>query len=385
MQKIYFDNAASTQIDPRVLKVVYEQEKNNFGNSSSLHYFGQKAKQSLEKSRKTIAKIINADPHEIIFTGSATESNNLILKGISEAYKNKGKTIIVSAIEHESVLRPAKELRKKGFKIKYAPVDKYGLVDLKQLEKMISAGTILISIMHANNEIGTIEPIKEISAFCRKYNILFHTDASQTLGKLPINVQDLKIDLLTASSHKIYGPKGAALLCIKNGIKINPQILGGGQEFGIRSSTINVPAIAGFSKACEIANKEMEKDKIKLKKLTAYLIKKILKTIPKVQLTGHPKNRLPNIVSFLFAGIEGESILMSLNELGVAVSTGSACSSKNLKPSHVLTACGLNQNEIHGSIRISLGRFTTKKEVDYIISILPNIIQKLRKISPYGK
>jgi cysteine desulfurase len=384
MQKIYLDNAASTSIDPRVLKVIEKHLKYTFGNSSSLHSFGETAKKVLETSRKTIAKIINANPNEIIFTSSATESNNLVLKGISEAYKTKGKTIIVSAIEHDSILDPAKELKKKGFKIKYAPVDQFGLIKLKELEKLIDNDTTLVSIIHANNEIGTIEPIAEIAKICRRYKILFHTDASQTLGKLPIDVKKLDIDLLTASSHKIYGPKGAALLFIKNGIKIEPQIVGGGQENNLRSSTINVPAIAGFAKAVEIAHDQMEQDEKKIKSLVNYLTKQILSIIPKSYLTGHPKNRLYNIVSFRFAGIEGESILMALNELGAAVSTGSACSSQDLLPSHVLIACGLNPDEIHGSLRISLGRFTTKSEIDYLISILPNIIKKLRKISPYA-
>jgi cysteine desulfurase len=385
MKKIYLDNAASTPIDPRVLKVVNYHEKQTFGNSSSLHFFGEQAKRSLEDSRQIIASIINAKKEEIIFTSSATESNNLVLKGISEAYKNKGKTIIVSAIEHDSILDPAAELIKHGFKIKLAPVDQFGTVDLKKLEKLIDKDTILVSVMHANNEIGTVEPIKEITELCHKNKVLFHTDASQTLGKIKVDAEFLGVNLLTASSHKIYGPKGAAMLYIKEGTKITPQILGGGQEFGLRSSTVNVPAIVGFAKAVELANNEMIKDNLQIKKLTDYLIKTILKNIPMVRLTGHPTNRLSNIASFLFAGVEGESILMALNELGVAVSTGSACSSASLKPSHVLVACGLSQDEIHGSIRVSLSKFTSKEEIDYLIKILPNIIYKLRKISPYGE
>ena len=385
MKKVYFDNAASTPIDPQVLKLVEKEMKNNFGNSSSLHAFGQAAKKVLEESRKSIAKIINADSNEIFFTSSATESNNLVLKGISDAYRNKGKTIIISAIEHDSILESAKDLETKGFKIKYAPVNKFGVVKLKELEKLIDADTILVSVMHANNEIGTIEPITAIAKICHKHNILFHTDAAQTLGKLPIDVKKMDIDLLTASSHKIYGPKGAAFLYIKDSIKITPQIIGGGQENGLRASTINVPAIAGFTKAIEITNKQIKSDKKRIKTLSDYLIKQILKIIPKSYLTGDPKNRLYNIVSFRFAGVEGESILMALNELGIAVSTGSACSSQDLLPSHVLAACGLNPDEIHGSVRISLGRFTKKSEIDYLIQILPDIIEKLRKISPYGK
>ena len=384
MKQIYLDNAASTPIDPKVLTTICEQEKNNFGNSASLHSFGDTANQVLEKSRKIIANFLNADTNEIIFTASATESNNLVLKGVCEESQDKGKTIIISAIEHDSIINQATQLKEKGFKIKFAPVDKFGVVKLKELKKLINNDTILVSIIHANNEIGTIQPIKKIANICQQKNILFHTDASQSFGKLPIDIKNLGVDLLTASSHKIYGPKGAALLYVKTGIKIKPQLLGGGQEFNLRASTVNIPAIAGFAEAVKIAKQKMKKENLETRQLTNNFIKKITKIIPGLQLTGHPKKRLPNIISFLFSGIEGESILMSLNELGVAVSTGSACSSKNLEPSHVLQACGFSQDKIHGSIRISLGRFTKKEEIDYLIKILPPIIEKLRKISPYG-
>jgi len=384
MKKIYFDNAASTPIDPQVLNELAKQLKDNFGNSESLHFAGQLANKFLKKSRSVIAKVIKAKNNEIIFTSSATESNNLAIFGIAEQYKGKDKTIIVSSIEHESVLDPAKELEKQGFKIKIAPVDKFGIIKLKELEKLIDNDTILISIMHANNEIGTMEPINEIAKLCHKHNVLLHTDAAQTLGKTKIDVKKLGVDLLTGSSHKIYGPKGAAFLYVKSGIKIEPQILGGGQEFGLRSSSVNVPAIAAFAKALEIADQETENEQKKIRKLSDYLIKQILAKIPNSYLTGHPKKRLANINSFRFSFVEGESILMMLNEKGIAVSTGSACSTKDLQASHVLLALGLTPDQAHGSLRISLGRFNTMSEINYLIKVLPKIIKKLRKISPYS-
>jgi cysteine desulfurase len=381
-KQIYMDYAASTPIDPRVIKTMLPYLKNYFGNSSSLHNFGNKSAEALEKSREIIAKIISADPREIIFTASATESNNLALKGIAFANREKGRHILISSIEHDCVLESAGWLQKQGFEIEKIPVDKYGLIDPEVVENMIRKDTILVSVMHANNEMGTIEPIEKLGKICRTHNIYFHTDAAQSFGKIPIDVNKMNIDLLTASSQKIYGPKGAALLYIRKGTNIEPILHGGGHEFGMRSSTVNIPAIMGFAKAAEIANEEIKKENERLSKLRDTLIEGIRRSIPKSHLNGHPTKRLSNNVNMRFDGIEGESILMLLNAQGVAAATGSACSSQKLQPSHVLLALGIKPEEVHGSLRLSLGRWTTKEDIDYVLRILPAIIQKLREISP---
>lgn len=383
MKKNYLDYAATTPVDPRVVKVMLPYFTEEFGNSASLHSFGQKVKEVLEKNRETIAKALNAKAQEMVFTGSATESNNFALKGVAFANRDKGKHIIISSIEHDCVLNSAKWLNKQGFEIKKLPVDKYGLVDPDKIRKAIKKDTILVSVMHANNEIGTIEPITEIGKICREKNVYFHTDAAQSFGKIPLDVRKMNIDLLTASSHKMYGPKGAALLFIKQGVKIEPLLHGGGHEFGFRSSTVNIPAIVGFAKAVEICQKEMKEEKIRLTKLRDRLIKGILKKIPNSHLNGHPEKRLPNNANFWFEFVEGESIVMQLDFYGIAVSTASACSSPKLEPSHVLLACGLRPEQAHGSLRLSLGRWTKKEDIDYVLKILPVIIKKLREISPF--
>ena len=382
--KTYLDYAATTPVDPRVLKAMLPYFTEKFGNSVSLHSFGQEAKKALEKNRLIMAKALNAkDKNEIIFTSSATESNNLAIKGIAFANQNKGKHIIISSIEHNCVLNSAEWLEKQGFKVTKIKVDKYGLIDPKEIEKAIRKDTILVSIIHANNEIGTIEPIEEIGKICEKKKVYFHTDAVQSFAKIPIDVQKMKIDLLTASSHKLYGPKGAALLYIKKGTKIEPLIHGGGHEFGLRASTVNVPAIVGFGKAVEICEKEMKKESKRLSKLRDKLINIVLKKIPDSHLNGHPKKRLPNNTNFGFDYIEGESIIMDLNSYGIACSTGSACSSEKLEASHVLLACGLRPEQVHGSLRLTIGRWTKKEDIDYLLKILPKTIKKLRKLSPY--
>ncbi|MBU1088841.1 cysteine desulfurase, partial [Patescibacteria group bacterium] len=317
------------------------------------------------------------------FTSSATESNNTVLKGIAFANKNKGNHIIISSIEHDCILNSADWLKTQGFKITKIPVDKFGRVNPSDVKKSITKKTILVSIMHANNEIGTIEPIEEIGKICCKLNIYFHTDASQTFGKIPINVKKMNIDLLTASSHKVYGPKGIALLYIKKGTNITPLLHGGGHENTLRSSTVNLPLVSAFAKTATIRHSELVSESQRLFKLRHHLIKNILKKIPNSHLNGHLKFSLPNIASFRFDNVEGESILLKLDQLGIAVSTGSACSSNNLKPSHVLLACGLKPSQTHGSIRISFGRWTTKKEINYLIKVLPKIIKDLRRLSPF--
>ena len=382
-KRIYLDYAATTPCDPQVVKAMLPYFTKNFGNTSSIHQFGQDARKALEKSRRFIAEELNAKRQEIIFTGSATESNNTVLKGIAWANKAKGKEIIISAIEHDCIINSAKWLEKQGYLIKRLPVDKQGRVSPKSVKSTINNKTILVSIMHANNEIGTIQPIKEIGQICHEKKVLFHTDAAQTFGKYKIDVKKLNIDLLTASSVKIYGPKGAALLYIKKGVKMEPLLHGGGQEFGLRSSTVNVASIVGFAKAVEIYQKLRKKEQQRIIKLKDNLIKGIISKISHVVVNGDKKNQLYNIASISFLGVEGEAIAMHLDIKGIAVSTGSACSSESLLPSHVLQALKLKPEEIHGSIRFSIGRFTTAGEIDYVLQVLPEIIKKLRKISPF--
>jgi len=385
IKRIYLDYAATTPVDPRVFRAMKFYFLNEFGNSASLHTFGQNTKEALENSREIIAKTLKATSNEIIFNSSATESNNLALKGVAFANKNRGNHIIISPIEHDCVINTAKWLKKQGFEIEKLDIDKYGIVNLDSLKKMIKDETILVSVIHANNEIGTIEPIGEIGEICRKRNIYFHTDAAQSFGKIPIDVKKMNIDLLTASSHKMYGPKGAACLFVRKGVKIEPLLHGGGHEFGLRSSTVNVPAIVGFAKAVEICNKEMEKESQKLIKLRDRLIKGVLNKISGSHLNGHPKKRLPNNANFWFEFVEGESIVMHLDSYGIAASTASACSSPKLEPSHVLLAIGFKPQEAHGSLRVSLGRWTKKEDIDYLIETLANVIKNLRKISPFKK
>jgi len=382
MQKIYFDYASTTPIDNRVVKAMMPYFSENFGNTMSLHTFGQEAKFVLDQSRQTLADLINSEPNEIIFTGSATESNNLALKGISFANKSRGNHIIISSIEHPCIIESAKWLESQGFEVTKLPVDKYGFVNPEDVKNAITDKTILVSVMHASNEIGTIEPIAEIGKICHEKGVYFHTDASQSLGKIPVDVEKMNVDLLTASSHKMYGPKGVALLYVRNGVKINPILHGGGQENGMRSSTVNVPAIVGFAKAAEICSVEMKKEGARLTKLRDRLIKGILK-IKGSRLNGSPKTRLPNNINVSFPRIEGESLIIRLDMEGIACSTGSACSSIKLEPSYVLLALGLKPEEAHGSLRISLGRYTKEKEIDYFLKVLPKIVTKLEEMSPF--
>ncbi|MBU3895996.1 cysteine desulfurase [Patescibacteria group bacterium] len=375
MKRIYFDYASTTPLDKRVKK---EMDKCVFGNTMSLHSFGQEAKRVLEASREKVAGLINAKPNEIIFTSSATESNNLALKGL--AFKKKKGSIVISAIEHPSILESAKWLSSQGFVIKKAKVDKYGKLDISDIEKLIEEDTFLVSIIHASNEVGTIQDIEKIRNICKKAYV--HIDASQSFGKIPIDVKKLGVDLLTASSHKMYGPKGVALLYIREGLAIEPLLHGGGQEQGLRSSTINLPAIAGFAKACQIAKEEMQEESARLRKLRDRLAKGVLR-IKGSYLNGHPKDRLANNAHFRFDFIEGESLVVQLDLAGIACSTGSACSSIKLEPSHVLLALGLKPEQAHGSLRVSLGKETTEKDIDYFLLVLPKIINQLRLISPF--
>jgi len=384
MKRIYLDYAATTPVDPRVLRAMEPFFTKKFGNTMSLHSFGREAKKALEEAREKVASLIKAEAKEVIFTGSATESNNLALKGIAFANRKKGKHIITSKIEHDCVLNSCRWLEKQGFEVTYLSVDKYGLVDPSDVEATIRKDTILVSIMHANNEIGTIEPIKEIGKICREHGVYFHTDAAQSYGKISIDVNKMNIDLLTANAHKVYGPKGVGALYIREGVEIEPLLHGGGHEFGLRSSTVNISGVVGFGATAEIAKKEMKKEAKRLTKLRDVLIKGVLK-IKDSHLNGHPKKRLPNNTNFWFAYIEGEALVLYLDAKGIAASTGSACSSASLEPSHVLLAIGLKPYEAHGSLRLTLGRWTKKEEIKYVLEVLPEVVEKLRKISPFKK
>jgi len=380
--KVYMDHAATTPIDKEVFEAMKPYFLQKYGNASSLHSFGTEAKEALEKSREMVASLIRADTDEIVFTSSGTESDNLAIKGI--AFNAGNGHIITSSIEHPAVLETCKFLEKKGFRVTYLPVDKYGMVSPEDVENAIKKDTILITIMHANNEIGTIEPIEEIGKIAHQNDIPFHTDAVQSIGKIPIDVKKMKIDLLSISAHKIYGPKGVGALYIKRGTKIDAIIHGGGHERGLRSSTENIPSIVGLAKACSLAKERMEEDVKKMKRLRDMLIEGVLE-IEESYLNGHPEKRLPNNAHFYFRGIEGESLVLMLDDAGIAASTGSACSSKKLTASHVLLAIGLKPEDAHGSLRLTLGRENTEEEITYVLETLPKIVKKLREISPMWK
>jgi cysteine desulfurase len=379
-------------MDPRVIEEVNKHFKETYGNSMSLHSVGQKAAQLLIKCRESIASVINAHRDDIFFTSSGTEADNIAILGLALKCKDRGSHIITSTIEHHAVENPYKQLEKKGFEVTFLPVDKYGLINLDDLEKAITDETILISIMFANNEIGTIQPMKEIGDIAKKHNVFFHTDAVQAFGKVPIDVNEMNIDLLSASAHKLYGPKGVGMLYIRNkGVKeswgkfIEPIMHGGGHERGMRPSTVNIPGIAGFAKAAEIAKKELYNEMERQIKLRDKIIKWVIENIEDSFLNGHPTQRLPNNVNLGFKYIEGESIVLDLDMEGIATSTGSACSSESLDPSHVLLAIGLKPEEAHGSLRVSLGRFTTEDDVEFFIEKLYPVIERLRKMSPLKK
>jgi len=379
------DYASTTPVDKEVLNQMLPYFDKFYGNPSSIHSFGIEAFDAIEDSRQQVGNLLNASPEEIIFTSGGTESDNLGIKGVAFNNKikrgTKGFHIITSKVEHPAVLETCKHLEKIGFNVKYLPVDKFGQIDKEEFEEAISENTFLATIMFGNNEIGTIEPIEEIGKITKKHDILFHTDAVQAIGKVPIDVKKLNIDLLSISSHKIYGPKGVGALYIKKGVKLQTIAHGGGQEKGLRSSTLNTPGIVGLGKACELGKKRIAKDISHLINLRDMLIKE-LKKIEQGYLNGHPNKRLANNVHFRFDAIEGESLNLMLDDKGIAASTGSACSSKKLQASHVLLAIGLKPEEAHGSIRLTLGRMNIKEDVEYVVSVLPDIVQKLRNMSP---
>jgi len=389
---VYLDYAATTPMDPRVIEVMNEHFRESYGNSSSLHSIGQKAAQTLVKSREIVASLINAKRDDIYFTSSGTEADNIAIMGVALKNQKRGNHIITSTLEHHAVENTCKQLKKRDFEITFLPVDKNGLINLEELEDMITKSTILISIMFANNEIGTIEPIKEIGEIARKHDVIFHTDAVQAFGKIPINVDEMNIDLLSASAHKLYGPKGVGMLYIRNkGIRegwgkyIEPIMFGGGHERDMRPSTVNVPGIAGFAKAVELTKEEMPKEIERQTKLRDKIIEFVLNNVDDTYLNGHRTQRLPNNVNLGIRFIEGESIVLDLDSEHIAASTGSACSSKSLDPSHVLLAIGIKPQDAHGSLRVSVGRFTTEEDVNYFLKKLPPVVDRLRKMSPLKK
>jgi cysteine desulfurase len=380
---VNLDYAAGKPIDSRVKEAMLPFLDKTYGNPSSLHSMGQEAKNAINQARKQLADLINAEkPENIIFTSGATESNNLAIKGIVNRYKDRGTKILTSKVEHMSVVNTIKYLTTKGFESIFIPVDKYGVLDLDTLEKEVDEKTILMTVIFANNEIGTIEPIKEISAIVHKKNAILHVDATAAAGQVSIDVQDLGIDALTISSNDMYGPKGVGALYVRDGLRIEPLLHGGGQEKGLRSGTENMPGIVGCGKAAEITKQEMQRYSIKLTKLRDRFIEGLLKPLPYTFLNGHPTNRLPDNVSVRYSFIEGESMLLSLDMNGVLVSSGSACASKTLEPSHVLLATGLKHEEAHGSIMFTLGRDSSEEDIEYVIGLMPNIINRLRDMSP---
>jgi cysteine desulfurase len=382
-KRVNMDYAAGKPVDPRAIDAMLPYMKTSYGNPSSLHVAGQEAKRALDEARIKVAELINAEKAEsIIFTSGATESNNIAIKGAANRNKDRGTKIITSSVEHMSVVNPVKFLTTKGFEAVFLPVDKFGFLDLGSLEKELNDKTTLVSIVYANGEIGTIEPIQEISKIVHSKNAFLHVDATVAAGQIPIDVQNLGIDLLTVSSNDMYGPKGVGALYVKDGIRIEPLLHGGGQEKGLRSGTENIPSIVAFGKAAEIAKQEMQTHLEKLTKLRDRLIEGLLKPLPYTFLNGHPTNRLPDNVSVRYSFIEGESMLLSLEMNGVSVSSGSACASKTLEPSHVLLATGLKHEEAHGSIMFSLGRENSLEDVEYVIGLMPSIINRLRAMSP---
>ncbi|MFQ5940728.1 MAG: cysteine desulfurase family protein [Nitrososphaerales archaeon] len=379
---IYLDNAATTPVTDEVLDELLPYMREHYGNPSSIHKLGRQANSALQLARKRISTLINTKS-EIVFTSGATEANNLALKGFANSMRKKGNHVITSSVEHEAILEPCKELEESGFRVTYLPVDKYGMIDLDVLESAVDEKTILISIMFANNEVGTLQPVEEIAEISHKNDIVFHTDAAQAVGKIPVDVRSLGIDMITLSAHKMYGPKGVGALCINNDLKIEPILHGGGQEDRIRSGTQNVPGIVGMGKAAELAMQHMNEYANHVKKLRDHLIDSTLKCIKFAKLNGHPKQRLPNNTHFTFLGVNGEDLIIKLDENGIEASTGSACSVQRQKASHVLKAMGYNHEEITGSLRLTLGIQNTIDEIEQTVSTLRIIVKQLREISPF--
>lgn len=377
------DHTAGMPVDSRVLETMLPYLSQKYGNPSSLHSWGNEARSALENARAKIVDLVGAKRlEEIFFTSGGTESNNIAIKGVGHRNKDRGNHIITTTIEHMSVINPCKALSKEGFNITYIPVDKYGVVDVQRLEREITDRTILVSVMYANGEIGTIQPVREIGEIVHGKGAALHVDAVAAAGQVPINVDKENIDLMTISSNDMYGPRGAGALYVRTGTRIQPIIQGGGQERGLRSGTENIPAIVGMGKAAEMAKTEMEAESERLTRLRDRLIKGMLERVPSSFLNGHPSQRLPNNANVRFSYIEGESLILSLDMLGVACSSGSACTSKTLEPSHVLLAIGLKHEEAHGSLLFTLGKQNSEEDVDYVVNAMPDIVKRLRAISP---
>ncbi|MGE5582795.1 MAG: cysteine desulfurase NifS [Bacillota bacterium] len=383
MNRIYLDHAATTPVDPEVLEAMIPFYTESFGNPSSIHSFGRENRKAIEDARAVVAKELGArDPGEIIFTGGGSEGDNMAIKGVAFANKEKGNHIITSAIEHHAVYDTCRYLEKHGFEVTYVPVSPEGLVNPADVAKALTDKTILVSIMHANNEVGTVQPIAEIGKLLRDRKILFHTDAVQTVGAIPVNVDALAVDMLSLSAHKFYGPKGVGALYVRKGTRIHPLIHGGGQERNRRAGTENVAGIVGLAKALELANSHLAENRVKISSLRDYLIDNVLKRFDHVRLNGDRVQRLPGNANFSFEYIEGESMLLNLDLKGIAASSGSACTSGSLEPSHVLLAMGICHEIAHGSLRLTLGKSNTKEEIDYLLTVLPEIVAKLRAMSP---
>jgi len=383
LRKVYLDHSATTPTRAEVAEVVLKYMVDKFGNPSSIHAFGREASQAMEKAREQVAKAINALTEEIVFTSGGTEGDNLAVIGTALQYASRGRHVITSAVEHHAVLDSFDHLAKQGFKVSVLPVDGYGLVSADELRKAITPDTILISVMHANNEVGTIEPVEELGRIAKEHGVLFHVDAVQSLGKIPVDVQKIKADLLTGSGHKIYGPKGTGFLFIRKGVELHPLFYGGGQEKKIRPGTENLPGIVGLGLAVEMAIKEMEEEMPRLAKLRDHLIDGLRERVPHVRLNGHPQKRIPINVNMSFDFVEGESLLTSFDMKGIAASGASACSAGDTGPSHVLTAMGLEPDLAKGSVRMTLGKDNTEEDIRYLLAEIPAIVERLRKSTPH--
>ena len=382
MKQVYLDNAATTPARSEALEAMMRCYEETTGNASSLHMFGQEAKRALEKARRTVARLLGADPEEIYFTGGGTQSDNLAVKGVARANGNRGRHVITSSIEHHAVLHSCQELEEQGYEVTYLPVDRQGLVNLDALAGSIRADTILISVMLANNEVGTIEPLSEISAMAEEYGIPVHTDAVQAMGKRPVDVDALGVDLLSLTAHKFHGPKGVGVLFVRQGTRISPLLHGGHQERTLCPGTEDIPGIVGLQTALELTCEELDDTSERLAELRDQLQRGIEERIPDVELNGHPTLRLPNILNMSFVGVEGESLLMALDTQGIAVSTGSACTAGSTDPSHVLQAMGVPRDRAQGSLRFSLGRENYAEQIAYVIDTLAKVVERLRELSP---
>ena len=378
---IYLDNAASTPVHQKVIDEMIPYFGEQYGNPSSIHKYGRAANVAVQAARKRIAELIGAEPREILLTSGGTESNNTAIYGI--AVQGRGKHVITSSIEHDAVLEPCRRLEREGFRVTYLPVDRYGLVDIDELRRQVSPDTCLITVMLANNEVGTVQPVREISEVARQHNVPFHTDAVQAVGKIPVSVRDLGVDMLSMSSHKINGPKGVGALYIRRGVQVSPLMLGGGQEGGMRSGTENVASIAGFGMACKIAREDLQQNMAHYARLTSRLSGRVLAEIPGTSLNGHPDRRIPNNAHFTFLGVNGEDLIIKLDENKIAASTGSACSVRIQKASHVLKAMGFSHEQVAGSLRLTVGPANTEEEIDQTVDVLKKVVSELRAVSPY--